>query len=76
MIVAHSGPQDLHTEYLIRTCLRYEVFEWAMEHTLTMIRKVRRHFLSQDPLLISLFVGQCEACFRGTQDSRFILAPL
>ncbi|THG99568.1 hypothetical protein EW026_g2819 [Hermanssonia centrifuga] len=39
--------EDLHTEYLIRTCLRYEVFEWAMEHTLTMIRKDNARLASE-----------------------------
>ncbi|KAH9943007.1 uncharacterized protein BXZ73DRAFT_87453 [Epithele typhae] len=31
--------QEQHPEYLIRTCLRYEAFESAIDHTLTMMRK-------------------------------------
>ncbi|GBE80373.1 hypothetical protein SCP_0300880 [Sparassis crispa] len=32
-------PQVHHPEYLIRTCLRYEMFEGALEHTLSLMRK-------------------------------------
>jgi hypothetical protein len=32
--------QEHHPEYLIRTCLRYEAFQLALEHTLSLIRKV------------------------------------
>lgn len=32
--------QDHHPEYLIRTCLRYEVLEAALDHTLSMMRRV------------------------------------
>lgn len=35
-----NGAQERHPEYLIRTCLRYEVFEPAIEHTLSMMRTV------------------------------------
>ena len=35
-----SGTQEHHAEYLIRTCLRYEVLEAALDHTLAMMRRV------------------------------------
>ena len=35
-----SGTQEHHAEYLIRTCLRYEVLEAALDHTLSMTRRV------------------------------------
>lgn len=37
-------PQIQHPEYLIRTYLRYEVLETALEYTLTMLRKVRTKY--------------------------------
>lgn len=33
-----------HPEYLVRTYLRYEVLEAALEHVLSMLRKVRAIF--------------------------------
>ncbi|KAF8227965.1 hypothetical protein L208DRAFT_1490549 [Tricholoma matsutake] len=35
--------QDHHPEYLIRVCLRYENFEQAIEHTLSLMRKSDTH---------------------------------
>ncbi|KAI0063071.1 hypothetical protein BV25DRAFT_1907210 [Artomyces pyxidatus] len=37
-----------HPEWLIRTCLRYEMFEFALEQTTALIRKTDKR-LSQDP---------------------------
>lgn len=33
--------QENHHEYLIRTTLRYDIIESALEHTLSLLRKVR-----------------------------------
>lgn len=33
--------QEHHPEYLIRTSLRYDVIEQALEHTMSLLRKVR-----------------------------------
>lgn len=33
-----------HPEYLVRTYLRYELLETALEHTLAMLRKVSTKF--------------------------------
>ena len=33
--------QENHHEYLIRTSLRYDIIESALEHTLSLLRKVR-----------------------------------
>ena len=44
-----SGTQEHHAEYLIRTCLRYEVLEAALAHTLAMMRKVRARFARASP---------------------------
>lgn len=32
--------QEHHPEYLIQACLRYEVIDFALEHTLAMVRRV------------------------------------
>lgn len=39
-----SHSQDHHHEYLIRTNLRFDILEGALEHTLSLVRKVGQGF--------------------------------
>jgi nuclear pore complex protein Nup160 len=39
-IVLRKHTQEHHPEYLIRACLRYELYEEALEYTLRLVREV------------------------------------
>ncbi|GBE79204.1 hypothetical protein SCP_0204010 [Sparassis crispa] len=43
-----------HPEYLIRTCLRYEMFEGALEHTLSLMRRSDAHLAQERPKAASV----------------------
>lgn len=54
LLVAQRYPeffrmQVQHPEYLIRTCLRYDNLESALEHTLSLVRKVSGWFSMRVP---------------------------
>lgn len=83
--------QDHHHEYLIRTSLRFDILESALEHTLSLVRKVSqafplfRHIQAQKKtttksLMILVFplsqTGGCCALTRTTENVLRDLAPL
>lgn len=47
----HASSQANHPEYLIRTCLHYDMLDFALEYTLSFMRKVNHFFFIRGAFL-------------------------